>query len=197
MLFILPKGKKGSFEYEGYTFTFEHFYNPYRSGVELMLSEKDYSSVRDADFGDEERILKLLIADYLIYSTDIVPRKTSAGVICFNSEGKILGIKSKKPGRDGIEIPAGGVDDGEPFALTAVRECLEETGIVVEVETRTHFRYFKKFTITGPSINIFKAKMVGGELKENDECVPGWFDIDELKSSRYYNINKAAIYSLS
>ena len=54
------------------------------------------------------------------------------GVIClpFTPEGDILMVRQFRPsvGRTTLELPAGGMDDGESLEQAAIREIAEETG---------------------------------------------------------------------
>ncbi len=54
-------------------------------------------------------------------------RKNEAG------ETEVLLVSSRKLGNSWV-FPAGGVDEGETPAEAAARECLEESGYVVEIE---------------------------------------------------------------
>lgn len=57
----------------------------------------------------------------------VAHRKNEAG------ETEVLLVSSRKLG-DSWVFPAGGVDEGETPAEAAARECLEESGYVVEIE---------------------------------------------------------------
>lgn len=60
-----------------------------------------------------------------------------AGVVAHRKNGsgetEILLVSSRKLG-DSWVFPAGGVDEGETPAEAAARECLEESGYVVQIE---------------------------------------------------------------
>ena len=55
-------------------------------------------------------------------------------------DGKIALIKDLSNGK--ITVPGGGVDDGESVAEAAVREALEETGMIVRVLFPFHENYY-------------------------------------------------------
>jgi ADP-ribose pyrophosphatase YjhB (NUDIX family) len=55
------------------------------------------------------------------------------GVVVFRGEDVLLVKRGKEPRRDGWSIPGGAQEVGETCAEAAVRELLEETGLVAEV----------------------------------------------------------------
>ncbi len=63
--------------------------------------------------------------------------RTSSKLVVVDPAGRVLLLDCTDPGAPGTrwqELPGGGVEAGEDGAQAAVREVLEETGVVVPVE---------------------------------------------------------------
>ena len=107
--------------------------------------------------------------------------KVAAGVLIEQAGRVLLVQRTQDPGRGLWTLPAGFVDAGEDPAVAAVRECLEETGLEVELDGlfdlvagRAHPR--------GADIVIFYlARVIGGELRPGDDAdSAAFFGPDEL-----------------
>lgn len=64
--------------------------------------------------------------------------RTSSKLIVVAPDGRVLLVHCADPGAPGLrweELPGGGVEAGEDAAAAGVREVLEETGVVVPVDT--------------------------------------------------------------
>lgn len=61
---------------------------------------------------------------------DYIHHKGAASVIPVREDGKILMVRQYRNAldRETLEIPAGGIEPGEPTDIAAMRECEEETG---------------------------------------------------------------------
>ena len=90
-------------------------------------------------------------------------------------------IKRKNPPY-GWALPGGFVDYGESLEQAAVREALEETGLLVELIRQLGCysdpkRDSRKHTIT----TVFLARAISGELKGSDDALEAhFFRFDEL-----------------
>ena len=110
-----------------------------------------------------------------------------ASVVIFDDDRqKVLLTRRADNGR--WCLPGGGMDPGESAAETAVREALEETGLVVRV-TRLVGIYTSPDVIVEyadgnryqPVAMTFEAVVVGGELTLSDETTEfGYFTISEM-----------------
>ena len=112
-----------------------------------------------------------------IYFPD--PKVAVAGLI---SEGnKILLVRrAVDPYRGKWTLPAGFVDAGEDPVKAIVRECLEETGLNVEVESLVDVIYGQEHTKGAHIVIVYRAKVLSGSLKSGD-------DVDRVK---YFHLDK-------
>lgn len=109
-----------------------------------------------------------------------------AAAVLVEQDGKVLLTRRAGDPQKGFWVPPGGfVDYDEDPRQAAIRECLEETGLNVElldlinvVSSVTH----PEFQLGGASMVIFfRAKIIGGTLQANDDAeAVGWFGPDEL-----------------
>jgi ADP-ribose pyrophosphatase YjhB (NUDIX family) len=107
--------------------------------------------------------------------------KVAAGVLVIDA-GKVLLVRRvMEPERGKWSLPAGFVDGDEDPRATAARECLEETGLVVEI-TGLIDVYPSREHIRGASIVIvYRGQVTGGALEARDDAdQAGWFRADEL-----------------
>ena len=58
----------------------------------------------------------------------------TVGVVC-EKDDKLLMVKEKEQGKLVINQPAGHIEPGETFKAAAIRETLEETGYLVELQS--------------------------------------------------------------
>ena len=107
--------------------------------------------------------------------------KVAAGVLV-ESDGKVLLVRRiNVPMQGKWTLPAGFVDGPEDPRSTAVQECLEETGLDVEIVDLVDVVYGAEHP-RGASIVIFyRARIVGGELAAGDDADEvGFFEPGDL-----------------
>jgi len=114
----------------------------------------------------------------------------TAGVLVF-LDNKVLLVRHGKKAEhlnDVYGLPAGRIEEGETTVVAAGRELFEETGLKVTVENLIKVPEFytasieRKGGIKNFSQENFLCKKWEGELKANDETIPEWIVIDELKN---------------
>lgn len=117
-------------------------------------------------------------------------RKPSASVLVRDDAGRVLMLQ--RPDNGLWTIPTGGLKKGETITECGIRECQEETGIVVEVTglvgvftTPDHvIEYIKGGRVdeVRQPVNVcLHARPIGGELTTTDEASEvRWVAPDEL-----------------
>ena len=87
-------------------------------------------------------------------------------------QGRVLIVRERKPPfRFGF--PGGRIEAGETAEAAAVRECLEETGLAVEV---SHLIGCYSF-VNGLEAQVFRCSLTGpAEIAAEDGSEAGWFD---------------------
>jgi 8-oxo-dGTP diphosphatase len=82
------------------------------------------------------------------------------------------------------EVPAGKVDAGETVENTALREVLEETGLVVSLERNLGMNFFPNKIAEGMfESHMFTASIVSGALENKEPTkheAAQWFSLDTL-----------------
>lgn len=107
-------------------------------------------------------------------------------------EGKVLLVKrANEPFRGLWTLPAGFVDADEDPARAAVRECLEETGLSVQVTGILDIRWGREHERGADFVIFYTGQVTGGELQAGDDAEEAnWFEKDHLpklafKSTRF------------
>jgi 8-oxo-dGTP diphosphatase len=96
-------------------------------------------------------------------------------------EGRVLLVlRDIEPGRGLWGLPGGYVDWDEHPEVALARECLEETGAVVEPQDLVAVQHVVMGD-EGIVILAYRARLTGGELAARDEVQQiGWFPPDAL-----------------
>lgn len=88
--------------------------------------------VRQTVYEDKYQLIYRATVDFGDFTKEYFVREAGerAGIVAVRG-GSVLLVKQYRflINRPSLEVPGGGVDDGEPPEETAVRECLEETGV--------------------------------------------------------------------
>lgn len=102
-------------------------------------------------------------------------RKPSASVIVRNSSGDLLLLRRPDTGR--WTIPTGGLKKNETLTQCAVRECREETGLIIEIVSLVgvfsdprHVSAYPDGEVRQPVNTCFAGRVIGGALTTTDEA---------------------------
>ncbi len=89
-------------------------------------------------------------------------------VVILGSEGKVLGV-SRPQNLEDFGLPGGSVEPGETPEAAAIREVMEETGLLVsELEKLEAISYRDR------TVHTFLARKVSGEFRRSPEGVVAW-----------------------
>ncbi len=77
-------------------------------------------------------------------------------------------------------LPSGHAVEGETFEQASIRETMEETGLDVELSGKVGVFHEHELA---PVVHIFRAKVLGGELKPRDDSIgeAKWLSLSEVK----------------
>lgn len=97
--------------------------------------------------------------------------KVAAGVVVEDEQGAVLLVRRiNEPGRGLWSFPAGFIDADENPARAAERECLEETGLVVEATGLLELIAGREHPRGADIILAYTARVVGGTLQPGDDA---------------------------
>jgi len=122
--------------------------------------------------------------------------ESSQVTLCFllrdgdNGEEVLLGLKQTGFGKGKIVGIGGHVEPGETDAEAVIREVLEETGVVLQVEDladagSVHF-LFPARPEWNMKTTLFTARTWEGAPEASDEILPEWFRVDTLPVDRMW-----------
>jgi 8-oxo-dGTP diphosphatase len=106
--------------------------------------------------------------------------KVGAAVIARQGERIVLVHRRQPPFAGRWCLPAGYVEADEDPADAAVRECLEETGLLVEPDRLFGVYYWDDDPRGNGVLIVYQATVVSGELRASDEGTPAWFTASSL-----------------
>jgi ADP-ribose pyrophosphatase YjhB (NUDIX family) len=107
--------------------------------------------------------------------------KVAAGILV-EQDGKVLLVRrSNEPFKGLWTLPAGFVDSDEDPARAAERECLEETGLSVQVTGLLDIRWGREHPRGADFVIFYKGQVTGGILQSGDDAdQASWFGRDHL-----------------
>ncbi len=110
-----------------------------------------------------------------------------AVVVFIEQDDKVLLIqRAVDPGQGFWALPAGFVDHDEAPEAAAVRETLEETGLVVRIDKLLAV-YPKRDDGLADIVIAYSATVISGEAKAGDDAADaGWFTREDLPPLVFY-----------
>lgn len=117
-------------------------------------------------------------------------RPAAALMIVLGNDGTLLGVSRPNDPQD-FGLPGGSVELGEDPEVAAIRECREETSLVV-----TKAKLLDHSTYRDRHIHCFVALEWSGEPRRSDEGVVAWVTWETLGRGKYgdYNQRIAALF---
>jgi ADP-ribose pyrophosphatase YjhB (NUDIX family) len=107
--------------------------------------------------------------------------KVAVAVLIQKDESVLLARRANTPRRGLWTLPAGFVDAGEDPVEAAERECLEETGLQVQVTGLVDVISGQEHPRGAHIVIVYRAEIVGGRLEPADDVDRvDFFPLDEL-----------------
>lgn len=107
--------------------------------------------------------------------------KVAAGVLLLDNNKVLLVRRIFEPNRGEWTLPAGFVDAHENPRDAATRECLEETGLQVEITGIYDLISGREHERGADLVIVYNAKVVGGILRAGDDAdEAAFFSLNEL-----------------
>jgi len=93
------------------------------------------------------------------------------GVVIEMEDGVVLVRRGHQPAKGRWALPSGFVEAGESTEEAAIRECEEETGLIVEIVELFGVDSFSHGELQNTIIVFYRARPVGGKLRPGDDAV--------------------------
>jgi ADP-ribose pyrophosphatase YjhB (NUDIX family) len=91
--------------------------------------------------------------------------------VLVEADGRVLLVRRvNEPGRGMWSFPAGFIDANEDPARAAERECLEETGLVVQATALLDLVSGREHPRGADIVLVYTARVVGGSLNPGDDA---------------------------
>lgn len=102
--------------------------------------------------------------------------KVAAAVLIERNGAVLLVRRANEPKRGLWTLPAGFVDAGEDPAAAAARECLEETGLTVQITALLEIVAGREHDRGADFIIVYRGEVAGGSLLAADDADEArWF----------------------
>jgi ADP-ribose pyrophosphatase YjhB (NUDIX family) len=118
-----------------------------------------------------------------------------AAAVLVQKDGRVLLVRrANEPHRGLWTLPAGFVNGGEDPAKAAARECLEETGLVVEVTRVLDVIAGLEHDRGADFLIVYEAQVLSGEMNPADDAdAAEWFPYDDLPPLAFKATQKVLI----
>jgi 8-oxo-dGTP diphosphatase len=115
-----------------------------------------------------------------------------AVAVLVEMDGKVLLTRRvNEPQRGSWSLPAGFLDAHEDPKAAAERECLEETGLVVNVTALLDVFSGREHPRGSDLFIVYRAEVVGGDLRPGDDADQvGFFGRDQLPPLAFQSTQK-------
>jgi len=121
--------------------------------------------------------------------------KVSAAVIVLREERILLVKRAFNPQAGKWALPAGFIDSHENPEDAAARECLEETGLVVEIKSLLAVLSGREHPRGADMMIVYCAEVTGGELKAGDDAAEAaFFCLSTLPPLAFKTTKKAVAF---
>ena len=117
--------------------------------------------------------------------------KVAAGVVVVDTGRILLVRRVMEPHPRLWSIPAGFVNAFEDPADAAIRECREETGLLVELDGLFEILTGREHPRGADIFLVYRARVVGGSLHAADDADQAdWFLLDDLPELAFNSTKK-------
>jgi 8-oxo-dGTP diphosphatase len=118
-----------------------------------------------------------------------------AAAVLVEQDGRVLLVRrANEPYRGLWTLPAGFVNGGEDPARAAARECLEETGLIVEVKRVLDVIAGLEHDRGADFLIVYEAEIISGMLAPADDAdAAEWFTYDQLPQLAFKATQKVLI----
>lgn len=114
--------------------------------------------------------------------------KVAVVAIIFQAERVLLTRRVNTPGQGRWTFPGGFVDAGEDPAQAAERECLEETGLQVQITNLVDVLSGQEHPRGSHILIVYRGKIISGELTPGDDADRvDFFQLDQLPPLAFHS----------
>lgn len=107
--------------------------------------------------------------------------KVASGVLLMRGSEVLLVRRVMEPFKGSWSIPAGFVNAFEDPAAAAIRECREETGLIIEIDDFFDLLTGREHSRGADVFLVYRAHVLRGTLAASDDADQvGWFPLDDL-----------------
>lgn len=121
-------------------------------------------------------------------------RKINSTLLLIQKDGKLLlGEKKRGFAKGTLNGIGGKQDEGETIDQTMIRETEEEIGVTpidYALVGKIAFDVWYKGEHVNMFVYVYTCSKFSGEVKETDEIVPYWFDLDKVPVERMLEDDK-------
>lgn len=118
--------------------------------------------------------------------------KVAAAVLIEKDSCVLLVRRVNEPCRGLWSLPAGFINAGEDPAEAAARECLEETGLIVNIKKVVDVIPGREHERGADFIIVYSAEVISGEMKPDDDAdAVEWFERNNLPALAFKATQRA------